>query len=78
MKEPYNFTRFKDHVEECSRKTTTGCAQTLLGMGWATVTRKWKVVPDAADDKFVDDKLKDDNSPKVPCPGLTEVNDPRI
>ena len=78
MKEPYDFTRFKDHVEECSRKTTVGRAQTLLGMGWATVTRKCKVVPDADDKELVDNELEDDKSPTVPCPGLTEVNDPRI
>jgi len=77
MKEPYDFTRFKDHVDECSNKKTTrvGRAQTLLGMGWATVVRKEEVVPNADED---DDELEEDKCPKVPCPGLTEVNDPRI
>lgn len=76
MKEPYDFTRFKDHVEECSSKKTVGRAQTLLGMGWATKNRKF--MPDVDDKELVDNEPEDDKSPTVPCPGLTEVNDPRI
>ena len=78
MKEPYDFTRFKDHVDECSSKKTTrvGRAQTLFGMGWA----KKKVMADADDEELYNnmDELEEDKCSKAPCPGLTEVNDPRI
>jgi len=84
-KEPYDSTRFKKHAkkckEKCKEKQVKGRTPNILSMGWFTKSKnseKSSKQRERGGGSAEEDDDEEITRPTVPCPGLTEVNDPRV
>jgi hypothetical protein len=72
MKDPYDATRWRDHVRKCntiweSKKSASAKTPSLMTMGWATSTSRRVMKSEA---KKVEKTC--------PCPGITKEDDARV
>ena len=84
MKDPFDFTRWKDHLRVCDTKHEGKKSQklpSLFQLGW--LTKEKKVKAKKVEEMVVEVTEEDDseNVPRrdtVPCPGITATNDPHV